>query len=60
MYMFSSLSRLKLIRGDIVNEKKCAACKELKKVSEFHRNKTVLDGYRNKCKDCRKINSLRG
>ena len=50
----------RICEGDIVNKKKCSVCKELKKISKFHKNITVKDGYRNKCKDCRKIDSLRG
>ena len=32
--------------------KKCINCKEIKKISEFHKDKGCKDGYKNKCKDC--------
>jgi len=32
--------------------KQCSKCKELKSVSEFHKNKQTKDGFRPDCKDC--------
>jgi serine/threonine protein phosphatase PrpC len=32
--------------------KKCNTCKEIKSLSEFHKNHTVRDGHSNKCKKC--------
>ena len=40
-------------------KKKCSICEEFKKVSKFHKNITVKNGHRNKCKDCRRIDSLK-
>lgn len=34
--------------------KKCSICKNLKLLSEFHKNKINLDGLDNRCKSCRK------
>lgn len=33
-------------------EKRCSKCKQLKDVSEFHRNKVMTDGYANQCITC--------
>lgn len=35
-------------------DKKCSKCKEWKKFSEFHLNKSRKDGYDHKCKECKK------
>lgn len=35
-------------------DKKCTLCNETKNVSNFHRYKRSKDGYRTRCKDCRK------
>lgn len=35
--------------------KRCLICDELKPLSEFHHSKNKPDGYRNDCKECRKI-----
>ena len=34
--------------------KKCGACKEVKPLSCFHKNKSQHDGLNGKCKECRK------
>jgi hypothetical protein len=34
------------------DSKRCVVCGEVKPVSEFYKNKYVLDGYDNKCKSC--------
>lgn len=34
-------------------EKRCSSCKEIKDVSEFHKNKVTPDGFQNRCKLCR-------
>ena len=39
----------------ITQIKKCYRCKIEKDVSFFHRDKTVTDGFKNECKDCRKL-----
>ena len=40
-----------------VNSKKCIKCGEVKPYSEFHKKSGSSDGYRSKCKECRKIPS---
>lgn len=37
--------------------KSCSRCKELKKYSEFHRNKKMFDGLSNYCKKCKSISN---
>lgn len=37
--------------------KKCSECQETKFITEFHKNKTQLDGLHNCCKICRKQNA---
>ena len=32
--------------------KQCSKCKAIKPTSEFHKNKTMADGYANQCKAC--------
>lgn len=34
--------------------KKCTFCKEIKDLSQFHKNKSKKDGHNNVCKTCRK------
>jgi hypothetical protein len=34
--------------------KKCGSCKEVKPLSNFHKNKSQYDGLNGKCKECRK------
>ena len=41
----------------IMEEKKCCNCKELKKLSEFNKNKTKKDGYNTICRVCSKLRS---
>lgn len=49
-------TRHKLTKTATITEtatlKKCINCKEIKKISEFHKDKCCKDGYKNKCKDC--------
>ena len=33
-------------------EKRCSKCKQIKLLTEFYRNKTKVDGYRETCKVC--------
>lgn len=42
-----------------MESKKCSKCCELKKYSEFHKQKTRKDGYRSQCKSCVKSVSLK-
>lgn len=37
-----------------MKKKKCKKCKILKSITEFHKHKVEKDGYRSKCKLCRK------
>jgi hypothetical protein len=37
--------------------KKCSGCKEEKQLSNFYKNKLVLDGHSNYCVDCTRQNS---
>lgn len=39
--------------------KECYCCREIKNVSEFHRRKNSISGYRNECKICRKLGKKR-
>lgn len=39
--------------------KKCSGCKTQKSLSNFYKNKLVLDGHSNYCIDCTKQNSKR-
>lgn len=39
-----------------MDQKKCKICKELKDLTEYHKEARYLDGYLNKCKVCRKKN----
>jgi hypothetical protein len=40
-----------------MDEKKCVSCRNIKSVSEFHKNKTKIDGLQDTCKLCRRIRS---
>lgn len=33
----------------------CKGCEQFKEITEFHRHSMTADGYRPKCKACRKI-----
>jgi 5-methylcytosine-specific restriction endonuclease McrA len=35
--------------------KQCSTCKETKSITEFHKSKKEKDGYRSRCKNCRKL-----
>lgn len=37
--------------------KKCIQCGEVKDISEFYEDSRIKDGYRNKCKECTKLNN---
>lgn len=39
----------------MTKEKQCSKCKTTKLVSEFHRNRSSADGYKDWCKECRKV-----
>lgn len=39
----------------MIPNKKCCQCKTVKPVSEFHRNGSKKDGYRENCKLCRRV-----
>jgi hypothetical protein len=41
------------------NEKRCSGCKTLKPLTQFYKNKLVLDGHSNYCTGCTKENSKR-
>ena len=41
------------------NEKRCSGCKTLKPLTQFYKNKLVLDGHSNYCTSCTKENSKR-
>ena len=41
----------------IVKEKQCRVCKKIKSLDNFHKHIHKKDGYRNKCKECRIIES---
>jgi hypothetical protein len=41
------------------NEKRCSGCKTLKPLTQFYKNKLVLDGHSNYCTTCTKENSKR-
>ena len=49
------LMNSKTIKGK--ETRKCNTCKEVKVVSEFHKLKISLDGYRGICKECRKTSN---
>lgn len=36
-----------------IKTKRCCTCKQFKALSEFHKNRTQLDGYQNECKICK-------
>lgn len=38
-------------------EKKCAKCKQVKTLSDFHKSKQGKDGFKTECKDCRSLYS---
>ncbi len=38
---------------NVIIEKKCSKCKEIKNVSEFSKDKYIKDGYTCRCKKCR-------
>jgi hypothetical protein len=40
--------------GRIVDEKYCYNCKNIKPASEFYKDKAIIDGLANRCKDCHK------
>ena len=42
-------------RGNIVENKKCRKCKEIKSVLEFHKCARIKDGYSSYCKPCNNI-----
>ena len=44
----------------IENTKKCAKCKGIKPLSEFHRNRSKADGLNNLCKPCNNAHSIAG
>ena len=37
----------------IIQTKHCSCCKEIKKFSEFHRNRAEKSGYQRQCKKCK-------
>jgi hypothetical protein len=39
----------------MIKTKKCSCCKTEKQLTDFHKNKTQKDGYKNQCKICVKI-----
>ena len=41
------------------NMKKCSGCKQEKELTNFYKNKLVLDGHSNYCIDCTRENSKR-
>lgn len=41
--------------GIMLIEKKCSKCKDIKSVLEFHKSKASKDGYKDWCKECRKV-----
>jgi len=41
---------------DIVTEKKCCKCKDIKNVNEFGKNSSMRDGLQRQCKSCCKEN----
>jgi len=44
----------------MVNEillKRCSKCKNVKSITEYHRNRCFADGLYNQCKDCRKLSN---
>ncbi len=38
--------------NDTIITKRCSRCKQIKPISEFHKNRAQKDGYRNHCKNC--------
>lgn len=38
--------------------KKCSICKQEKNYSEFHKDKHQKDGYKNQCRECRKVKKV--
>lgn len=38
-----------------MRSKKCSICKSLKKINQFHKDKTKNGGRDHRCKDCRKL-----
>jgi len=36
----------------LAGHKKCSTCKSIKKLSEYHRRKSIKSGYRSQCKSC--------
>jgi len=42
-----------------MGEKKCKDCHKVKSFDEFHKSKNFKDGFRNMCKDCRKLESIK-
>lgn len=41
--------------ADEIISKRCSKCKEIKPISEFHKNKVRKDGLQGYCKPCKKI-----
>jgi hypothetical protein len=35
-----------------MNNKTCNKCKQVKQITDFHKDKTKKDGHRGNCKDC--------
>jgi len=44
---------------EIIKTKTCPKCKQIKPVSEFHKNQSRIDGYSSWCKICNSENSKR-
>lgn len=54
-HLQSNSKQFKILRGEIrMQTKICEACKTEKEVTQFHRDSKSSDGYRAKCKECRK------
>lgn len=40
---------------EIITQKKCCRCKEIKPLTDFYKDKNRKSGYTNECKSCRKV-----
>lgn len=57
MFCFNIHTFAYQINRNMEKTKKCSGCKDEKQLSNFYKNKLVLDGHSNYCIDCTRQNS---